>query len=192
MTQTAGIRIAYVGLALLGAVACRHGVGYSVVAEYPVRALFHDASGLDQQTQVRIAGISVGQVSERSLFGDQARVTMQIRNNVRVWSNAAIYERLPIGQGAAYLDLDPGTPESPDRLTGKVRANYPLEGCVERTKNPTCNQIENVVEPVTCGDAIVRASEVLAQVHDSLVNINKLTEAATRNPELSREALSSG
>lgn len=157
------------------------GKGLPSQSGYEVWALFRDATGLVEKSRVQIAGLVVGEIGDRRLQGNLARITVRIKPDVKLYSNAAVYKRTASLLGEFYLEIDPGTPESPDPLTGKVRANYPIEGCVERTKDPGCTQIRNVVEAVTTTDVLVQVNETLPVLRDILRDVQELTAGPIRN-----------
>lgn len=159
--------------------------GVSSGAGYPVWALFRDATGLVEKSRVQIAGLVVGDIAGRSLQGNQARVAVRIKPDVKLWSNAVIYKRSASLLGEYYLEIDPGTPSSPDPLTGEARPNYPLEGCVDRTHDPDCNQVRNVVEAITTSDIMAQMNETLPVLRDILHDVHKLTQGPLQ--DLTRE-----
>lgn len=157
------------------------GKGLPSSSGYVVWALFRDATGLVEKSRVQIAGLVVGEIADRRLAGSLARVEVRVRPDVKLWSNAAIYKRSASLLGEFYLEIDPGTPESPDPLTGSVHPNFPLAGCVERTGNPGCAQIRNVVEAVTTSDVLVQVSETLPVLRDILRDVQELTAGPIRS-----------
>jgi phospholipid/cholesterol/gamma-HCH transport system substrate-binding protein len=156
------------------------GKGLPSSAGYEVWALFRDATGLVEKSRVQIAGLVVGEITGRELQGSFARITIRVKPDVKLWSNAAIYKRSASLLGEFYLEIDPGTPESPDPLTGRTRANYPIEGCFDRTHDPSCNQIKNVVEAVTTSDVLVQVSETLPVLRDILRDVQEMTSGPVR------------
>lgn len=156
--------------------------GLQTESGYQVWALFKDASGLVDKSRVQIAGLMVGELKSRNLFYDPrtkttlARIELRVRADVPLWSNAAVYKKSSSLLGEFYLEIDPGTPESPDPATGAVRPNYPLAGCVERTGVPDCNQLKNVIEAVTTTDVLVQVSETLPVLRDILRDVHTLTQ----------------
>ena len=77
---------------------------------YHVWALFHDATGLVDKSQVQVAGLNIGEISDRRLDGSLARVTIKIKPDVMLWSNASIFKKAASLLGQYYLEIDPGTP----------------------------------------------------------------------------------
>lgn len=138
---------------------------------YQVWALFRDATGLVDKSQVQVAGLNVGEITDRRLQGAMARVTIRLKPDVKLWSNAAVFKKSASLLGQYYLEIDPGTPESIEPLTGKVVQNHLLKDG---------DQIKNVVEAVTVTDILVQVNETLPVLRQILVDIQKLTQGPIR------------
>jgi phospholipid/cholesterol/gamma-HCH transport system substrate-binding protein len=143
---------------------------------YEVWALFRDAGGLVDKSRVQVAGLTIGEIKGRRLQGTLARVTIKVRPDVELWSNAVIYKRTASLLGEFYLEIDPGTAESPDPLTRKPVPNYRMKGCLDETHVEDCNRIKNVVEAVTAGDVLVQLSETIPVLRDILKDVQKVTQ----------------
>lgn len=138
---------------------------------YQVWALFHDATGLVDKSQVQVAGLNIGEISDRRLQGQLARITIRIKPEVKLWSNATVFKKSASLLGQYYLEIDPGTPESPEPLTGKIITNYILKDG---------DQIKNVVEAITVSDILVQVNETLPVLRQILLDIQKLTQGPVR------------
>ena len=53
---------------------------------YELKAYFNDATGLAPKSQIKVAGIQVGEVSSIRLEGSRALVTFKIRDDIELWS----------------------------------------------------------------------------------------------------------
>lgn len=61
--------------------------------------------------EVRVAGASVGEVTDRRRVGDDALVTMELDPEVEVYANATAKLRPRLAfEGTGFIELDPGTP----------------------------------------------------------------------------------
>lgn len=143
---------------------------------YPVWALFRDATGLVDKSRVQTAGLVIGEIKDRRLQGNWARVTIKVKQDVQIWSNATLYKKSASLLGEFYLEIDPGTQFSPDALTGRPKENYLLHGCEKRTGRHDCNQIVNVVEAVTIGDVVAQVNETVPVLRDILLDVRRVTE----------------
>ena len=132
-----------------------------------VWALFHDATGLVDKSRVQVAGLSVGEITDRQLNGALARVTILLRPETHLYANAAVFKRAASLLGEYYLEIDPGTPQSPDPLTGKIIENRPLTDG---------DQVVNVVEAVTTSDILVQVNETLPVLRQILSDVHRITQ----------------
>ncbi len=90
----------------------------------PVVAIFKDATGLEKKSSVQIAGIPVGEITDISLYeGQLARVSLRIRKDVHLHTDAAITKRSTSLLGDMMLDVFPGTADAPDMPPGGQVAN---------------------------------------------------------------------
>ena len=148
-------------------------VGFRFVAKgiqgsagYRVYGLFRDATGLVDKSRVQIAGLNVGEIIDRRLEASAARVTLRIKPEVTLWSNATMFKKSASLLGEFYLEIDPGTEEAPDPLTGQIKKNVVLQDG---------DQIKNIVEAVTVTDILVQINETLPVLHSILQNVRQIT-----------------
>jgi phospholipid/cholesterol/gamma-HCH transport system substrate-binding protein len=133
---------------------------------YTVWASFHDASGLFEKSRVQTAGISIGQIEKRELDPNtaQARVTIRILPNIKLWSNAVVSKKSASLLGEYYLEIDPGTPFA--QVTGHRQEMTPLkEG----------DQIKVVREPTGMQDIMADVGTILPILKDILQDVHRLT-----------------
>jgi len=91
-------------------------------------AYFAEAAGLQPGNEVRIAGVSVGQVSGVSLAGNKVAVTFRVRNEwIGNQTTAAIEIKTLLGD--KYLALDPqgGAPQQPGTPIPLSRTQSPYD-----------------------------------------------------------------
>lgn len=112
------LAIVSVALVVFGVLNTQHGPGDDSHT-YHVSAMFDDATGVAKGTRVTVAGIPIGQVDKVKLEGEKVRVTLRIKNEVRLHGglkdgagklkNAAMVTRLQASLlGDYYLELTPG------------------------------------------------------------------------------------
>lgn len=79
-----------------------------------VKAIFEDAAGLEDESAVRIAGVRKGHVTNvRALPNGTAEVTMVVDDDVPLHANATAKVANLGLLGEKYIDIDPGTANSP-------------------------------------------------------------------------------
>jgi phospholipid/cholesterol/gamma-HCH transport system substrate-binding protein len=109
-----------VGLLVLVSVAClaafllilKRGA-FSGGETMTVVAYFRDASGLGKRSRVQTAGIPVGEITEIALIGDRARLTIKVRKDLGLHTDASLLKRSESFLGDFLLDLQPGSPSAP-------------------------------------------------------------------------------
>jgi len=78
----------------------------------PYYALFIDATGLVENSEVKMAGLKVGSISKISLEKGKARVDVKVAKKYKLYKNAVIAKRSSsLVTGDYYLHLSPGTPD---------------------------------------------------------------------------------
>ena len=134
---------------------------------YRIWCIFHDATGLVEKSRVQIAGLNIGEITDRRLEGSFARITIRVLPETQLWSNATVFKKSASLLGEFYLEIDPGTAESPDPMTGKMQKNHLLQDG---------DQIPNVVEAVSTSDILVQVNETLPVLRAILQDVRKLTQ----------------
>jgi ABC-type transporter Mla subunit MlaD len=89
-------------------------------SHYEVRAVFANAANIRKGSPVRIAGVNVGEVKGVRGIGDAAEVTFTVNDEgrpVRQDSTVRIRPRIFL-EGNFFLDLKPGSPDSPELADG--------------------------------------------------------------------------
>jgi phospholipid/cholesterol/gamma-HCH transport system substrate-binding protein len=100
---------------VLGEADLRQGWGYTVYAD------FTSASGLDSGSVVELAGVQVGQVTRIDLNGTRARVTLKLRDEVRLQDDVIASIQTKGLLGERYLLLTPGGSDEIIPPGGKIR-----------------------------------------------------------------------
>lgn len=94
-----------------------------------VFALFRDASGLGAKSRVQTAGIPIGEIADIRLQGTRARVTLRVRKDLPLHTDATIAKRSESMLGDYMLDLTPGTESAPLMPEGgQIRTVYDKTG----------------------------------------------------------------
>lgn len=98
---------------------------------YELQADFTDADGIANASDVRIAGVYVGQVtSVRPIPGGKARLTFRVDGQHRpLHTGTRVELRLQTLLGTKFLDLKPGPSSAPEIQSGDLIAS-------DRTKSP--------------------------------------------------------
>ena len=141
----------------------KEGIGGS--GGYKVYALFNDATGLVDISMVQIAGLRVGQITSRYLYKNKARVNIFIKKSVTLYENAVVSKKAVSLMGGFYLEIDPGTPEMIDPVTGIKRKSAIIK---------SGGMIKFVKEPTTTGDVINKVGSLMPEIAKLIVEVRKL------------------
>jgi phospholipid/cholesterol/gamma-HCH transport system substrate-binding protein len=119
-----------VGLFVLVSVACLvafllilHRGTFSRSETMTVVAYFRDASGIGKRSRVQTAGIPVGEIEDITLVGDKARLTIRVRKDLGLHTDASIFKRSESFLGDFLLDLQPGSAGAPLMPDGGIIQN---------------------------------------------------------------------
>jgi phospholipid/cholesterol/gamma-HCH transport system substrate-binding protein len=120
-----------------------------------VKAIFEDVAGLDDESAVRIAGVRKGHVTDIKVLPDgRAEVTLQVDDDVPLHANAqAKVANLGL-LGEKYIELDPGTPNTPvlaDTTTVMLPGTQPA------TFDDVTDQVAAIAEDVKAITTSMRA-----------------------------------
>jgi phospholipid/cholesterol/gamma-HCH transport system substrate-binding protein len=130
---------------------------------YEIKAAFRDSEGIRPQSPVRIAGVEVGRVTKVEHLGtDSAVVTMKIQDKGRPLhadTRAQIRPRIFL-EGNFFVQLSPGTPNSPQLKSG---ATIP----VEHTSDPV--QFDQVLGALR--------SDTRADLRNALIELGRTERA---------------
>jgi phospholipid/cholesterol/gamma-HCH transport system substrate-binding protein len=120
-----------------------------------VKAIFDDVAGLDDESAVRIAGVRKGHVTDIKVLPDgRAEVTMEVDDDVPLHTNAQANVANMGLLGEKYVELDPGTPNTPVLTqTGTVT----LRGAQPKDFDDVTQQVSAIAEDVKAITASLRA-----------------------------------
>lgn len=121
-----------VGLFIIAGVIC---LGYlsiklarmEVLGEkgYEVYALFSNSGGLKTGSSIMIAGVTVGRVKTITLEDYQARVVLNIPQNVKIQEDAIASIKTKGLIGEKYIEISPGGSEEIIPPGGRIRETQP-------------------------------------------------------------------
>src|SRR5215204_2772683 len=105
---------------------------------YELNATFANAANIRTTSPVRIAGVNVGEVTEVTRDGENANVTFTVSDEglpIHEDASAQIRPRIFL-EGNFFLDLDPGSPSSPEM--GE-------DGTIPVTRTATSVQLDEIL-----------------------------------------------
>lgn len=133
--------------------------GYSSAGGIQVYALFKDGAGLVSKSQVVIAGLPAGKISERRIQSNKARIDMFVDRKHKLYTNAIVYKKALSMMGQYYLEIDPGTPFSPN-------SRDPRGPPIKNRQLKNGDRILHVVEVVGVNDILPQIKTLVSSVND--------------------------
>jgi len=92
---------------------------------YEVKAIFSSVTGLKEDTDIKIAGVSVGMVTSITLDNYEAVVTMKIRNGIKLQDDCIASINTMGLLGDAYVEISPGGSDVIIQPGGMIRETEP-------------------------------------------------------------------
>jgi phospholipid/cholesterol/gamma-HCH transport system substrate-binding protein len=143
----------FLGLIVLGYMSLKVEKFKLKTAEgYEIAAFFDSVSGLVKGSPVQIAGIEVGRVKDIRLTGKMARVTMTIRKDIPIYSDAQAVLKTQGVLGDTYIGVYPGSENTPRLLAGETiketRATVELDSLLAKAQ-PVIDDIRSVTKTLS-------------------------------------------
>ncbi|MFH1811091.1 MAG: MlaD family protein [Pseudomonadota bacterium] len=164
--------------------------------------VFDSALGLQSDNMVTVAGVRVGLVEQISVDGRRARVRVAVAPDLELHHDATAAVRARTLLGEKYVDLMPGTPDTPllepgsviDRTVPTVEIDQVIRGAEEviGRANSMLPTFQAAVEKL---DGLIRRSDVdatarsLSDVLDETSGLIKSLSSLTRNSSGDVEAV---
>jgi phospholipid/cholesterol/gamma-HCH transport system substrate-binding protein len=156
---------------------------------YVVYALMRDATGIAKHSQVRIAGIPVGNIEDIRLQGDKARLDIRINPDVPLYDDAAASKIASSLLGEYHIGLAAGTQgkrqlEDGDQI--KIVVDATSTDQLMRELTDIAHDVKKV--SAALADA-VGSDEGKTNMKDTLENLAQVTEALNQTVRENRESI---
>jgi phospholipid/cholesterol/gamma-HCH transport system substrate-binding protein len=155
-----------------------------------VKVIFDNVAGLDAKSAVRVAGVRKGKVTAIRLLDDgKAEVTLEMDNDVPLHSNATAHVANLGLLGEKYIELDPGTQNSPRTSTEET---VTLRGTQPASIDDVTSQVSAIATDVkaiteslrhTVGGPAgqQRLEDIVENVHQITGDVRELIAANRQN-----------
>jgi phospholipid/cholesterol/gamma-HCH transport system substrate-binding protein len=121
-----------------------------------ISAVFDSVAGLDNKSSVRVAGVRVGKVKDVRLRPDgKAEVDLEIDKDVQLHRNAVARVANLGLLGEKYIEIEPGTPDSPLIPEGQAVV---LRGSQPASMDDVTNQVSAIATDVKAITESLRAT----------------------------------
>jgi phospholipid/cholesterol/gamma-HCH transport system substrate-binding protein len=156
---------------------------------YMVYALMDDAAGLVQRSQVRIAGIPVGNIDGIRLEGGRARIDIRMNPGIDLYQDASVAKQASSLLGEFFLAIAPGTPGTRKLVDGdEIRTVVP-----NATTDEVLQNVADIAKKVQrIADAIansVGTAQGEQNLRDILENLSQVTAALNQTVQENRDSV---
>ncbi|HMR06415.1 MAG TPA: MlaD family protein [Polyangiaceae bacterium] len=156
---------------------------------YQVYALFDDATGIAKHSQVRVAGIPIGQIENIRLQDGKARIDIKVRPDVPLYEDAAASKVTSSLLGEYFIGLAPGTEgkrqlEDGDEIKIVVGAATTDE--ILKDVSAITKQVKKVVDSLA---ASIGSKEGEDNLKDTLKNLAEVTDALNKTVRENRGSI---
>ncbi|MEB2313376.1 MAG: MlaD family protein [Sorangiineae bacterium] len=156
---------------------------------YAVYALVGDATGIAKRSQVKIAGIPVGEIESVRLENGKARIDIRMRPDVPLYDDAAVAKVSSSLLGEFFLSISPGT-EGKRQLVDGDRIRFVVEATTADDLMKQVAEIAKDVKKVTASLAGSIGSETgEGNLKDTLQNLADVTDALNKTVRENRESI---
>lgn len=163
---------------------------YDDSQSYELYAIIDDASGLGAKSRIQIAGIEIGIIDRIKLTSDaRARVTLRIRNDVKLREDAYVIKRSASLLGDFLLDVFPGTPGLPEIPRGGEIRRVVVRAGVEdvfATLGDVTRDIQGITRSLS---DLLDSEEGVGSIKEIIASMNDLSQGLNRTIERSGNRL---
>jgi phospholipid/cholesterol/gamma-HCH transport system substrate-binding protein len=156
---------------------------------YMVFVLMDDASGLVERSQVRVAGIPVGNIEDIRLEGGRARIDLRMNPGIELYQDASVTKAASSLLGENFLAIAPGTPTGRKLVDGdEIHTVVP-----NATTDEVLQNVADIAKKVQrIADAIansIGSAEGESNMRATLENLAQVTAALNQTVQENRESV---
>lgn len=157
--------------------------GLGAVGTYTVYAYVDDAAGLLEDSVVRLAGVDVGRLESIELDGNRARLTLRIREEVKLYDDAIVAKATESILGSATVAINPGSGRGallqPGDEVRNVRQMANISDAVESANQLAAGATQLVEEFYAFmqdGRTVETLNEIVAVARSTAISTSELLE----------------
>ncbi len=156
---------------------------------YVVYALMRDATGIAKHSQVRIAGIPVGNIEDVRLQGDKARIDIRIDPDVPLYDDASATKVASSLLGEYFIGIAAGTQGKRQLEDGDQIKNVVDTSSTDQMMRELADIAHDVKRVSAALAEAVGSDEGKANMKDTLENLARVTEALNETVRENRESI---
>ncbi len=154
---------------------------------YTVHAYIDDASGLLVDSNVKLAGVTVGRLRDIELDGTRARLTLEIREDVELYEDASIAKATESMLGTATVSINPGSGQGAMLSRGDTVRNVRQSSSISDTVG-SANQlavsatemVEELTRYLRDEETVQALSEIVQVARETAISTSRLLEENLR------------
>jgi phospholipid/cholesterol/gamma-HCH transport system substrate-binding protein len=156
---------------------------------YLVYVIMEDVSGIVKRSQVRTAGIPIGQVEDIRLVDGRGRVDIRVNPEVPLYEDAVAGKATRNLLGEYFVSISPGTRGRRQLKDGdQIGTVAPSASADDVLQN--MSRIAQTVERITTAlESSVASEEAKQNMRDTLANLAQVTEALNQTVDENRESI---
>ncbi|MCA9630183.1 MAG: MCE family protein [Myxococcales bacterium] len=156
---------------------------------YTVYVLLDDATGIAKHSQVKIAGIPVGNIDDVRLEGGKARIDIKMQPDVPLFEDAAVAKQSSSLLGEFFLAIAPGTEGKPQLEDGD-RIKHVIEAA---TTDEILKDVRDIAKKVKIvADSLadtVGSDQGKDNIKETLKNLAEVTDQLNKTVKENRTSI---
>jgi phospholipid/cholesterol/gamma-HCH transport system substrate-binding protein len=163
--------------------------GRSDTGGYLVYVIMQDVSGIVKRSQVRVAGIPIGNVEDIRLVDDKGRIDIRVNPDVALFEDAQASKATRNLLGEYFISISPGTRGRPQLKDGDEIKGVGVSASADDVLQ-NMSRIAQTVERITSAlEKSVGSEEAQQNMRDTLANLALVTEALNQTVNENRESI---
>ena len=154
--------------------------GFGLKNGYLISAEFENATGLERDASVRIAGVEVGRVENIALTDGKARVSMRILPSVKLVDDVKVMVRAYGILGDKFIEIIPGTKGRPTLEEGGEITRVEKQIDIDQLVRNLTNIADDVLAVTASLRKVLGGEEGAANLEGILTNTRELTANLNR------------
>jgi phospholipid/cholesterol/gamma-HCH transport system substrate-binding protein len=156
---------------------------------YLVYVIMEDVSGIVKRSQVRVAGIPIGNVEDIRLVDSRGRIDIRVNPDVALYEDAQVSKQTRNLLGEYFLAIAPGT-RGKRQLVNGDQINTVAASATPDDVLQNMSRIAQTVERITSAlEASVGSEEAQQNMRDTLANLAQVTAALNQTVNENRESI---
>lgn len=138
--------------------------------------MFENVAGLEKNAPVRVAGVTVGKVTDIKVKGNGAEVKILLLKPVKLYKNASARIESMGLMGEKYVELNPGFSPAPQLPLGSTIKNTQVPASTDELITALYNTIEKFNKALVTPDGRNRLAIIMDKISELTANVNGIVK----------------